>query len=129
MFIFYSDNLNAEDTPQANAKDSVPQSDAPDLPHVSGLADGDAEKDIENHAEDTRELAPGPLSKEARNEAQKLGDFVVEESQRIALKFKKSRREIMLAAGLSTRGGRGANSFNMFKKWYAHHNPKRETTS
>jgi hypothetical protein len=70
-----------------NAEISPPQSDA------SGA------ECINSNEEDTQEVVPGPLSKEARGEAQKLGNLVVEESERIAHKFKKSRREIMLTAG------------------------------
>jgi hypothetical protein len=56
-------------------------------------------------------------------EAQKLASIVAEEAERIARKYKKSVREIMLAAGLGIRVARSKNPFNMFKKWYAHHYP------
>ena len=71
-------------------------------------------------------VVSGPLSKEARAEAEKLGAFVAKESERIARKFKKSKREIILAAGLGLRSARSPNTFNMFKKWYAHHNPRQD---
>lgn len=66
----------------------------------------------------------GSLSNEAQKEARELGDFVRKESDRIALKFKKSRREVILAAGLALRAGRRPNCFNMFRKWYSHLNPR-----
>jgi hypothetical protein len=79
----------------------------------------------ESDCEGTRGVLSGPLSKEARLEAQRLGDVVVKESERIAQKFNKSRREIIMAAGLGFRSARTANSFNMFKKWYSYHNARR----
>ena len=113
-----------KDELHTNAKDSEPQTNASgDPPPVTGSEDASSD------GGDTLELAPGPLSKEARNEAQQLGNLVIEESERIARTFKKSRREIMLAAGLSTRPARGANRFNMFRRWYAHQNPMKNTNS
>jgi hypothetical protein len=118
-----------EGASQTNATDAVPQSNAPDLADGSGLGDGDEAAASESRAGDNVELTPGPLSKDARQEAQELGNLVVKESERIAAKYKKSRREIMLAAGLTTRESRAPNHFNMFRKWYAHHHPMKDTTS
>jgi hypothetical protein len=73
--------------------------------------------------DDTWEITSGPLPNEARMEAQQLAEYVVEESNRIARKFKKSRREIVLAAGLDARPSRSRSTYNDFKRWYAHHNP------
>jgi hypothetical protein len=106
-----------KDELHSNAENSMPQSNVA----VTECIDSDEE--------DTRQAVPGPLSKEARSEAQKLGNLVVEESERIARKFKKSRHKIMLAAGLSTRPARGTNRYNMFKRWYANNNPMKNTDS
>jgi hypothetical protein len=90
---------------------------------------GENEKETESESEETWEAVSGPLSKEARCEAKKLGDYVANESERIGHKFKKSRREVILAAGLGIRSARAANPFNMYKKWFAQHNPRQKDES
>ena len=70
------------------------------------------------------EIISGPLSSAARLEAQQLGSLVSEFAEKIARKYKKSRREVMLAAGLGVRAARARNPYNMFKKWYAHHHSR-----
>jgi hypothetical protein len=114
-FAFYSNILNV--------KDAVPQS------NTSILSPVPEDEYIGDDIEDTWPLAPGPLPKEARQEAMNLASFVVEGSERIARKFKKSRREIMLAAGLSTREARAPNPFNLYRKWYAHHIARKDKSS
>jgi hypothetical protein len=106
-----------------------------DTPTDALVDDGDdeghegADDEAREETEEPWQLASGPLSKEARLEAQKLGARVVEESERIARKFKKSRREILIAAGLAARAARSRNPCNMFKRWYAHKHPRKNTQS
>jgi hypothetical protein len=88
-----------------------------------------SEEENEPDPNDVWEVISGPLPKAARIEAQKLGDLVVRESERIARKFKKSRREVVFAAGLGIRPARKSNPCNMFRKWYAHQNPRKKEES
>jgi hypothetical protein len=85
--------------------------------------DGDEEAEIDG--EDRWTKTPGPLPKTAKAEAQAFGARVTEEAERIARKYKKSTRDVMLAAGLGIRTSRGKNPLNMFKRWYAHHHPNK----
>lgn len=95
---------------------------------VPGYGEENEGEQLEENDDDCKTwgVGSGPLSKEARLEAQQLGDSVVKESERIAKKFNKSRREIILAAGLGFRSSRMPNRFNMFKKWYSHHHEPAE---
>jgi hypothetical protein len=65
----------------------------------------------------------GPLPQAARDEAEKLGRYVVKQANRIGRKHFKSRREIMLAAGLSVRQARPDSLINTYRRWYAVHHP------
>lgn len=85
---------------------------------------GDGDEEDANEGDGRWIKTPGPLSKAARAEAQEFALKVTREAERIARKYKKSTRDVMLAAGLGVRTSRSKNPFNMFKKWYAHHNPK-----
>ena len=78
----------------------------------------------EEDPDGTWEIISGPLSSAARLEAQQFGLLVSEMAEKIARKYKKSRREVMLAAGLGVHAARARNPFNMFKKWYAHHHSR-----
>ena len=141
-----SNHVSNHDTP-GNGAPSIPNialnnaaADANNAPHApanpdvsadtrtgASADDGDDEAHEEAHeetqAEESWQLVSGPLSKEARMEAQMLGAHVVEEAERVARKFRKSRREILIAAGLTSRAARTRNPCNMFKRWYAHNNP------
>jgi hypothetical protein len=84
-----------------------------------------AANDVDDEDPDgTWEIVSGPFSNAARLEAQQFGLLVSEMAEKIARKYKKSRREVMLAAGLGVRAARARNPFNMFKKWYAHHHSR-----
>ena len=52
-----------------------------------------------------------------------FGDRVSWEAEEIARKYKKSVRDVLLAAGLGICASRTKNSANAFKTWYAFHNP------
>lgn len=66
----------------------------------------------------------GPLPQAARDEAQKLGRYIVKQANSLGRKYKKSRREIMLAAGLGVRTSRPDDSLiNIYRRWYATHYP------
>jgi hypothetical protein len=71
----------------------------------------------------------GPLPQAAREEAQKLGRDIIKQANRLGRKYKKSRREIMLAAGLTVRTSRPDSLINIYRRWYATHfpNEKRRT--
>jgi hypothetical protein len=86
--------------------------------------EGNEDKD---EADDKWEVISRPLSKDARAEAQQLGALVAEMAEKIARKYKKSRCEVVLAAGLGVRAAHSRNLYNMFRKWYAHHHPKGES--
>jgi hypothetical protein len=90
---------------------------------------GGAEQEDEDEDEDDNkwEVISGPLPRDARAEAQQLGALVAETAEKIARKYKKSRREVVLAAGLSVRAARARNPHNMFKKWYAHNHSRGES--
>jgi hypothetical protein len=88
-------------------------------------SDDDDDNTIE--ASDTWPKVSGPLPKEGRLEAQRLAAAVTEEAEKIARKYKKSVRDIMLAAGLGIRAARTRNPHNMFKRWYAHHHPNKDS--
>ena len=91
------------------------------------LSADENEDDTEDDAPtDLWHKVPGPLSKEGKQEAQKLGSLVDSEAERIGRKYHKSKREIIMAAGLGVRSARAKNSYNMFMKWYAHHHPRND---
>jgi hypothetical protein len=71
----------------------------------------------------------GPLPQAAREEAQKLGRDIIKQANRLGRKYKKSRREIMLAVGLTVRTSRPDSLINIYRRWYATHfpNEKRRT--
>ena len=90
--------------------------------------DAELEDDYDvDESDDNWEVISGPLSKEARTEAQQLGVLVAELAEKIARKYKKSRREVVLAAGLGVRAARTRNPHNMFRRWYAHHHSRGES--
>jgi hypothetical protein len=95
--------------------------------HSKPVDDEELEGVEDEDADDEWEVISGPLSKEARAEAQQLGALVAEMAEKIARKYKKSRREVVLAAGLGVRAARSRNPYNMFRKWYAHHHSKGES--
>jgi hypothetical protein len=68
----------------------------------------------------------GPLPDSGRKEARKLGRHIVHEANKLARKYKKSRRDIMLAAGLGVRASRPDLAINTFRRWYSVHHPNKE---
>ena len=68
----------------------------------------------------------GPLPKSGRQEACKLGRHIVHEANKLACKYKKSRRDTMLAAGLGVRASRPDLAINTFRRWYSVHHPNKE---
>jgi hypothetical protein len=85
-----------------------------------GGSDGDVKGDWQK--------VPGPLPQAAYTEAQELAALIKSEAEKIARKYKKSTRQVMHAAGLGIRAARARNTYNMFKKWYAHHHPNTDST-
>ena len=69
------------------------------------------------------ECVSGPLPQAARYDAQKFARHIVKLANNLGRKYKKSRREIMLAAGLSVRPSRPDTHINIFRRWYAAHHP------
>jgi hypothetical protein len=81
------------------------------------------EDDDEEQSDGQWPRVTGPLPKAAKEEAIRLAEYVMAEAEKIARKYKKSTREIMLAAGLGVRASRSKNPMNMFRKWYSHQHP------
>ena len=112
------------DKPSPRTKTTGGKSAKQSKPVDGAELDGEHDEDESN---DKWEVISGPLSKEAHAEAQQLGALVAEMAEKIARKYKKSRREVVLAAGLSVRAARTRNPHNMFRKWYAHHHSRGES--
>jgi hypothetical protein len=83
----------------------------------------DDEGDAEDSPVEDWEKVTGPLPKDGKIAAMRLGKSVRWGAAQIASKYDKSIRQIMIQAGLAVRSSRGANIFNMYKEWYAHEHP------
>ena len=70
------------------------------------------------------QLKPGPPPDKAREAAQALGDQVQENADLIAKQYGKTRRDILILAGLHVKPSRAANPANKHSEWFAHHFPK-----
>jgi hypothetical protein len=92
-------------------------------------ADDDNGDDIDNNdgAEGKGPLVTGLLPQEALDEIRKLGDRTVKDAEALAVKYRKSTRTIMVAAGLAVQHSRHSENFaNKFKKWYSREHPVRD---
>jgi hypothetical protein len=96
----------------------------PDEEEAEAIADGEPEDEDAAEAEEDWVKSTGPLPNQARVEAQQLAAYLDQEVEKIARKYKKSTRDILLAAGLSIRSARTRSPNNMYKIWYAHHHPR-----
>lgn len=67
----------------------------------------------------------GPFPTAAKMAAVQLGRTTRFEAAKIARRFKKTPREVLIHAGLGVRSSRlSSNASNKFRSWYAAHNPK-----
>ena len=66
---------------------------------------------------------PGPIPDEAKEEALKFGQEVMEGAEVLAEWWNTSKRSILVAAGLMLRESRAANAANKHRQWYACHFP------
>jgi hypothetical protein len=74
-----------------------------------------------------KHFTPGPLSADARKEAQELGKQTQAAGVLLAKKYNKSYESIMVAAGLGIQNARqGKNFSNQYKKWYSMKYPMAE---
>lgn len=71
-------------------------------------------------------LKSGPISQQCIADAQELGQWTMDEAQRLADEYGTSRLNILILANLAFKEFRSANPYNQHKEWYAHHFPKRE---
>jgi hypothetical protein len=78
--------------------------------------------DVQVPVEDWKKVS-GPLPKAAKVATARLARAVNEGAAKIARKYGKSVRQIMLQAGLAVRPSRGPNIANIYKTWYAHEHP------
>ena len=118
--------LLAEAVPEVETPTQPKKKTQRKRPGPSGDAVISSEEQEEGEHPDSWLKVSGPLPKAARVEAQQLAALVTQEAEKIARKYQKNTREVILAAGLGVRAARTRNPFNMFKKWYAHHNPNKD---
>ena len=75
----------------------------------------------------TTHKARGPLPREAKAEAVTLGNATRQAAERLAQKYNKDLKEIMVAANLAIRPSHQTkNSWNEYEKWYAYTYPIQE---
>lgn len=68
---------------------------------------------------------PGPFSNAAKQEIANFADEVMDDADRLAAKFGKTRHDVLAQAGLgSVKPTRALNASNVFRKWYSAHYPK-----
>ena len=68
---------------------------------------------------------PGPFSNAAKQEIASFADDVMDDADRLAAKFGKTRHDVLAQAGLgSVKSTRALNASNVFRKWYSAHYPK-----
>jgi hypothetical protein len=104
--------------------DEGDQSDGRQPTPTSGSRHDLEEEEEEEEEEPTHGRKYGPLSKAALLEAVELGNRTREDAERIAKKYGKAPRTVMIAAGLGIQNAREPNFCNQYKVWYAHHHPK-----
>ncbi|GBE78977.1 hypothetical protein SCP_0201740 [Sparassis crispa] len=85
--------------------------------------------DSEVRAADNWLKTPGPLSKEAREQAAELGENILKMAANIGRKYGKSTRDILVHAGLSFKPSRAANPANIYRRWYSRKHPKMKDVS
>ncbi|KZS99378.1 uncharacterized protein LAESUDRAFT_765611, partial [Laetiporus sulphureus 93-53] len=66
----------------------------------------------------------GPFSQAAKEEAAELGRVTTVEAERIARKYGKHPRDVLLYAGLGVKASRAANPFNKFQRWFVHNHER-----
>ena len=116
------DDLDAE---QEMLEDVVPESEAPCSAPSKGkgrAVDPQSEEDDDEgeDAESRGRYTPGPLSAEAREEAQALGARTRKAAKSLVAKYNKPYLTIMRAAGLNIQTARQRKNFsNQFKTWYS----------
>ena len=86
----------------------------------------DANVDDDNTMDQLKgwQLKPGPISDEGMELIDEFQALVVERADEIGRYLGKSRRDILVAAGLGVKNGRKVNSANIFRKWYYATKPK-----
>jgi hypothetical protein len=93
--------------------------------HAVELQSGASGEEDSGHGKSSkRRCTPGPLSEEARREAQQLGEATQETATALAKKYNKPYGSIMVAAGLGVQNTRGQNFSNQYKAWYSAKFPK-----
>ena len=69
-------------------------------------------------------LKPGPISDDSMKLIDEFRALVVERADEIGRHLGKSRRDILIAAGLGVKNGRKVNPATIFRKWYYATKPK-----
>jgi hypothetical protein len=92
-----------------------------------GKDDGEGSCDEGDECSTAARRTPGPLSAEARLEAQQLGEQVQQAVSTLAKKYNKPYHSILVAAGLNIQSARRQQNFsNQFKMWYSATHPKED---
>jgi hypothetical protein len=95
---------------------------SPKGPRRDAVEEGEGDEDDADGGKSR--YVTGPLSKEPLQEIQELASRTQKDAEALALKYRKSVRSIMIAAGLSIHQSRRDNFSNKFKIWYSHVHPK-----
>jgi hypothetical protein len=80
--------------------------------------DADPMADMDGGVEEGGQLAR-VASRQEKEEIAAFGSRVAEESEALAKKWKRQRRDVLIQAGLGSRLSRGPNTYNEFMSWYA----------
>jgi hypothetical protein len=99
--------------PTARPEESVGASKMPTSRDEGGTLNDDITEQLKGWP-----LKPGPLPAEAAEGIEALQTMVIERAEALGREFGKSRREILIAAGLGLKGGRKENPANVYRKWY-----------
>jgi len=94
---------------------------------------GDDDEEMDDNSKDDSHprvrYVTGPLSEEAQEEVQKLGEETKARADDLARKYRKSPGVIMRMAGLGVQNARQRDNIaNKHKTWYSHYHPKPDTS-
>ncbi|KII83585.1 hypothetical protein PLICRDRAFT_180202 [Plicaturopsis crispa FD-325 SS-3] len=88
--------------------------------------DLDVLEDAEDDDDGDWAKVPGPLSKDAKEEARELGRKLNLEVTALARKYGKDRKAVMRYTGVTLQATRGPNPFNKYSTWYKHQFPMQQ---
>jgi hypothetical protein len=120
------DTTEREQAAQDENRDAATDDEDHNASHVDEPIAAGTVSDDDNESVCDWKCVKGPLPDSGRQEARKLGRHIVHEANKLARKYKKSRRDIMLAAGLGVRASRPDLTINTFRRWYSVHHPNKE---